>query len=297
MKVLSQAQKDSYRRDGFLFPFPALSAEELAACCAGLARFETWLGSAVADADVRWRSQGYAHSPWLNDLARHPRILDVVEDLIGPDILIWTSTFFIKEPKSPTFAAWHQDGAYFGLEPEDQLVTVWVALSDASWEAGCIEAASRHGNPRMMSHFPKGLANSINRAGQEIVEPIDESRVVPMALRAGEFSLHNSLTPHRSQPNNAGYRRVGIGMNYIPPHVRNIGGVRMTAMLVRGQDRYGHYDLIDAPKAECDAGALATHERVSSAYQANYRVQVKRHVERFGGPSAAAEKFAMSAPA
>jgi hypothetical protein len=77
-------------------------------------------------------------------------------------------------------------------------------------------------------------------------------------------------------------------MNYIPPQVRNIGGVRMTAMLVRGQDRYGYFDLIDPPKAECDAAALATHERVSLAYQENYRVQVRRHVERFGGPQAAA---------
>ena len=287
MKALSAAQKDSYRRDGFLFPLPALSAAELADCRAGLARFEAWLGSPVADADVAWRSQPYAHSPCFTDLARHPRILDVIEDLIGPDILIWTSTFFIKEPRSPTFAAWHQDGAYFGLEPEDQLVTVWVALSDASHEAGCIEAASRQGNPRMMSHLPKGLANSINRAGQEIVEPIDESRVVPMALRAGEFSLHNTLTPHRSQANNADYRRIGIGLNYIAPQVRNAGGVRMTAMLVRGADRCGHYDLIDPPMAERDAAALATHERVSAAYRENYRVQVERHSERFERPTAA----------
>jgi non-haem Fe2+, alpha-ketoglutarate-dependent halogenase len=288
MKILTQAQIDAYRGDGFLFPFAALSPAELAACRAGLQRLETWLGCPVADADVRWRSQAYAYLPWFYELARHPRILDVVEDLIGPDILIWTSTFFIKEPKSPTFAAWHQDGAYFGLEPEDELVTVWVALSDASREAGCIEAASRHGNPRMLAHFPKGLPNSINRAGQEIVEPIDESRVVAMALKAGEFSLHNALTPHRSQPNEAGYRRVGIGLNYIAPHVRNVGGVRMTAMLVRGEDRCGHYDLIDPPRAERAAAALAAHERVSGAYRENYRVQVKRHLERFGGSAAAA---------
>jgi non-haem Fe2+, alpha-ketoglutarate-dependent halogenase len=283
MNVLSAAQAAAYRYDGFLYPFPALSAEELATCRAGLAQLEAELGCPVAQADVKWRSHGHLHAPWFADLARHPRILDVVEDLIGPDILIWTSTFFIKEPQAPTFAAWHQDGAYFGLEPEDQLVTAWVALSDASQEAGCIEAASWHGQPRMMSHHPKGLPHSINRAGQEVVEPIDESRVVAMALKAGEFSLHNTLSPHRSQPNRANYRRIGIGLNYIPTHVKNLGGVRMGAMLVRGQDRYGHFDLVQPPKAERDAEALATHAFVGTRYIENYRVQVGRHVERFRG--------------
>jgi non-heme Fe2+,alpha-ketoglutarate-dependent halogenase len=109
MKVLTQAQVDAFRRDGFLFPIAALTQDEVAACLAGLQRLETELGSPVADADVKWRSHGYAHSPWFNDLIRHPRILDAIEDVIGPDILVWTSTFFIKEPHSPTFAAWHQD--------------------------------------------------------------------------------------------------------------------------------------------------------------------------------------------
>ena len=94
-------------------------------------RLEQHLGSPVADADVKWRSHAYAHSPWFNALIRHPRILDAIEDVIGPNILVWTSTFFIKEPHSPTFAAWHQDGSYFGLEPKEQ-VCAWVALTDAS---------------------------------------------------------------------------------------------------------------------------------------------------------------------
>ena len=141
MKVLTQAQVDAFRRDGFLFPVAALTPDEVATCLAGLQRLETELGSPVADADVKWRSHGYAHSPWFNDLIRHPRILDAIEDVIGPDILVWTSTFFIKEPHSPTFAAWHQDGTYFGLEPQEQ-VCAWVALTDATAEVVCMEMLS-----------------------------------------------------------------------------------------------------------------------------------------------------------
>jgi hypothetical protein len=280
MKALSRAQAESYRYNGFLFPVPALSPAEIAACLAGLDRLERDLGSAVAEADIKWRSHAYAHAPWFNDLIRHPRILDAVEDLIGPNILVWTSTFFIKEPLSPTFAAWHQDATYFGLEPKES-VCAWVALTDASHEAGCMEALSSRGAPRQMRHAALRLANSINRAGQTIVEALDESSPVAMSLPAGSFSLHHELAVHRSAPNNAAHRRVGIGMNYIPTHVRVNGPVRMKAMLVRGEDAYGHFDLIGPPAAERDAAALAAHLQVSEAYGRNYNEQVRRHEAQF----------------
>jgi len=280
MKALTQAQVDAYNYNGFLFPIPALSPADITACLAGLEGLETELGSAVADADIKWRSHAYAHSPCFDALVRHPRILDAVEDVIGPDILVWTSTFFIKEPHSPTFAAWHQDGAYFGLEPKQQ-VCAWVALTDASREAGCMEMLSSRGAPRMLHHAALGLKDSINRAGQTIVDPFDDARPEAMALRAGEFSLHHELAVHRSAPNNASHRRVGIGLNYVPAHVRVDSPVRLKAMLVRGEDRYGHFDLIDPPSAERDAAALAAHQAVSRQYRENYKVQVARHEAMF----------------
>jgi non-haem Fe2+, alpha-ketoglutarate-dependent halogenase len=285
MKALSQEQVDSYRYNGFLFPVPALTPDEVATCLAGLQRLELELGSPVAEADVKWRSHAYAHSPWFNTLIRHKRILDAIEDVIGPNILVWTSTFFIKEPHSPTFAAWHQDGTYFGLEPKEQ-VCAWVALTDASEQAGCMEQLSSRGAPRQYNHAALGLANSINRAGQTIMEAFDQSNPVAMALRAGEFSLHHELAVHRSAPNHASHRRVGIGLNYIPTHVRVDSPVRCKAMLVRGEDRYGHFDLIDPPSAERDAAALAVHQQVSDRYRENYNIQVKRHVDLFTTSSA-----------
>jgi hypothetical protein len=278
MKALTTGQVESYRHDGFLFPFPALDESERLACLAGLARYEGWLGTPVPQAENRWRTQPHALLPWYADLVRHPRILDVVEDLIGPDILVWTGTFFIKEARSPTFAAWHQDSTYFGLEPHEQ-VTAWVALTDASREAGCMEVLSAHGAPRQMYHSALRLENSINRAGQTITEPLDEQGAVTMQLAAGSFSLHHTLCVHRSAPNRASHRRIGCGINYIPAHVRPTGPVRMAAMLVRGQDRWGHFDLYDPPAAEFDT---ARHADVFERYSENYRVQVERHERQFG---------------
>ena len=280
MSGLTQAQTESFRHNGFLFPVPGLNAAEVKTCLDGLARLEADLGCKVADADVKWRSHGHAHSPWFNDLIRHPKILDAIEQIIGPNILVWTSTFFIKEPGSATYAAWHQDGSYFGLNPQDSLCA-WVALTDATREAGCMEQLSCNGVPRQYHHAPLGLANSINRAGQTIMEEFDQSQPAAMALEAGQFSLHHELAVHRSAPNLATHRRVGIGLNYMATHVKLESPVRCKAMLVRGTDKYGHFDLIDPPKAERDADALATHQACNDQYRANYRIQVERHAARF----------------
>ena len=281
MKALTREEVEAYRRDGFLSPFAALDAAETAACLAGLGRYERWLGSPVPKADMHWRSLTHACLPFYAELTRNPRILDAVEDLIGPDILVWTSTFFIKEPNSPTFAAWHQDSTYFGLSPHEQ-VTAWVALTDASEQAGCIEVLPARGRARQMRHEPRKLANSINRTGQTITEPLDESDVRAMPLRAGQFSLHHTLSVHRSAPNNTAHRRIGLGINYIPAHVRPTGSLRMPAMLVRGTDRFHHFDLYEPPVSELGEAELAVHDRVYGRYAENYRQQVARHEREFG---------------
>src|SRR5579862_6449457 len=186
--MLTPQQVEAYRRDGYSFPHAALSDAELAECREGLARYEAWLGNPVNEGDWRWRSAAYAFLPWLDGLIRHPGILDTVENLIGPDILVFTTTFFIKEAHSPTFAAWHQDATYFGIEPYEH-VTAWVALSDASEEAGCMEVVSSHGRPQQLRHAALGLKDSINGGGQAIVEAFEEDGAVMMAVPAGSFSL------------------------------------------------------------------------------------------------------------
>ncbi len=284
-KILNKMQVEQYRHDGYLFPFPALSEAELAECNDGLARYERWLGRPVNQADRRWRSAGYVMLPWLDGLARHPRILDVVEDLIGPDILVYTATFFIKEAHSPTFAAWHQDATYFGLTPHEH-VTAWVALSDASAAAGCMEVVSAQGMPRQLQHAALGLAHSINGGGQAIVERFDDSGTTMMALDAGSFSLHHTLCRHRSAPNRADHRRVGIGISYIPAHCRLTGPVRMYARLVRGGDTGGNFDLIPAPEGELHPAALERHERVYGRYRDNYAEQIAAHDREFAAQPA-----------
>jgi Phytanoyl-CoA dioxygenase (PhyH) len=278
--MLTAEQVEQYRWDGYLFPLPALSSDELAACNDGLNRFERWLGTPVTEAGRKWRSASYVFLPWVDALVRHPRILDAVESLTGPDILVYTSTFFIKEAGTPVFAAWHQDATYFGLDPHGH-VTAWVALTDATREAGCMEVVSSRGAPRQLRHAALGLAHSINGGGQAIVEPFDQDDAVAMALPAGSFSLHHTLARHRSAPNRAAHRRIGLGISYIPAHVRTIGSSRLSALLVRGDDRFGHFDLLPSPQGEFDPAALERHAQVYQRYRQNYAEQMEWHDRRF----------------
>ena len=191
----------------------------------------------------------YLILPWAAKLAHDARILDVVEDLLGPNLLIYTSTFFIKEPHSPTSAAWHQDSTYYALKPKEE-TTVWIALTEADKDAGCMEAPSFRGEPRQLRHASRVVEHSVNRASQMIVEPLDEASPVAMPLAAGAFSMHHGLCPHRSGPNSADHRRIGLGLNYIPTHVRPAGSIKPVAMLPRGADRFGHFELVEMAKAD-----------------------------------------------
>lgn len=280
MGALPAAKVSQWKHDGFLSPFPLLDSQELEACRQGVERYEKWLGAPInADQNHKWRSMPYLLMPWAAKLARDPRILDRVEDLLGPDILIFTSTFFIKEPHSPTIAAWHQDSTYYGLEPKEE-VTVWVALTEASEAAGCMDALSFRGKPRQLSHVSRIVENSVNRAGQVITEPLDEGAPVAMPLKPGWFSMHHGLCPHRSGPNTSSHRRIGLGLNYIPTHARPSGTIRQAALLVRGTDRFGNFETVSWPREELGKDEVATHERAMSLYRDAYLEEEARHAKR-----------------
>jgi ectoine hydroxylase-related dioxygenase (phytanoyl-CoA dioxygenase family) len=276
---LSSAQVERYERDGFLSPVAALTPEEAAASRAQLEAFEEFVGGPLtADSvDARYRSRTHVLLAWVHALVRNPAILDAVEGLIGPDILVYTSTWFIKEPESAAIAAWHQDATYFGLRPYVH-VTAWLALTEATAENGCMEflPGSHRGGQR--PHRAGAVAGSVNRAGQAIVGAVDDAPAVHAPLRSGEFSLHHTLCLHRSPPNRSLGRRIGLAISYIPTHVQHLGQRHRTpAMMVRGVDAFGHFDLEPAPAGDLDEAARGAYARSYEGYRAAYAEQVALH--------------------
>ena len=274
--TLSSALVERYARDGFLSPNPAFTAEHAADCRRKLEAFERIIGGPLtSDATSRHRSRTHVLLTWVHALVSHPAILDAVEALIGPNILVFTSTWFIKEPESTAIAAWHQDATYFGLHPHLH-VTAWLALTDATAENGCMEFLPGSHARGQLPHRAGVVPSSVNRARQAVEGSVDDTNAVHAPLHAGEFSLHHTLTLHRSQPNRSRDRRIGLGISYIPTHVRHLSRThKAPAMLVRGVDAFNHFDLEPAPTADLDDAARAAFARSYEGYRAAYAEQVK----------------------
>jgi ectoine hydroxylase-related dioxygenase (phytanoyl-CoA dioxygenase family) len=162
-----------------------------------------------------------------------------VEDLIGPDIMVYHSTLFLKEAHTESFVRWHQDSTYFYLEPHLH-VTAWVALSEASVLAGCMHALPGSHRWGPFPHDDQPSPNNMIRRGQGISGRFDQETGTPMPLATGDMSLHHTDLVHASGGNGSDDRRIGYAISYIPAQVRPIGKVVPHALSVRGRD-HGHF--------------------------------------------------------
>ena len=259
---LNARQIEHYRRDGYVSPLRAFSAEQTLAYRRRLEESEARFGPLQVG---KLGSKSHLVFTWVDEIARHPAVLDAVESLIGPDILIYTLTMWLKNARDDAYVGWHQDASYFGLEPKEQ-VTAWVALSESSPESGCVQVIPGSHHHGLMHHSAQqtGRKSMLPRS-QSVTNAIDESAAVDQPLKPGEFSLHHTLLIHGSGPNRTSDRRLGIGISYIPARVRFTGSARLTAMRVRGID-HGHFDAEPRPQADCDAAALAFHEATLRNY-------------------------------
>ena len=137
-------------------------------------------------------------------LATHRRVLDAVEAVLGPDILLLASNFFCKYPaeeRGERFVAWHQDVTYWGLEPP-RAITAWIAIDDADVENGCMSVIPGSHRLGILEHGKSAREGNLLSINQEVPDGlVDEARAVSMPLRAGQMSLHDGMLLHGSHPN------------------------------------------------------------------------------------------------
>jgi non-haem Fe2+, alpha-ketoglutarate-dependent halogenase len=263
VKLLTEATVRQYRDQGYFAPIPALPRAEADRLRGRLEAFEAGAGPLAG----KLRHKSHLLFTWLNDLIRHPRILDAVEDVIGPDILCWGSSFFIKEPHNPGFVSWHQDSTYWGLDPAD-VVTAWVAFSDSNAANGAMRVIPGSHLMDQVPHRDTFRPENLLSRGQEVMVEVDERQAVMLELAAGEMSLHHVRLIHGSDPNPSGTRRIGFAIRYIPTYVRQVAGSHDSATLVRGTDRYGHFEPEQRPDGDMSEAAQAYHAAVTGAHAA-----------------------------
>jgi hypothetical protein len=259
--MLSEQQIESYRRDGFVSPVDVFSEDEAAELRGELERAElTWPEAFTGAA----RNNAHYNITVLDRIVHDSRLVDAVEDLIGPDILNYGTVLFIKEPHDPGFVSWHQDARYMGLEPHLG-VTAWLALSQSTPQSGCMRMIpGSHRDPLREHSDTFGEQNILTR-GQEI-EDVDEAKAVDIPLRPGQASFHSQRVIHSSQPNMSDDRRIGFVIQcYMPPSVSQTIA-RTHAQLVRGNDPCGNFDIAPRPSGDMAPDDVSLRDRVNAEW-------------------------------
>ncbi len=256
---LSASEIESYHRDGLIVPSYRLPTARVDAMRAALDRL-------IADnPDVRpehlvlrWGGGADAlpaHAAFL-DFAQDDAVLDLVEQILGPDLILWGSHVFCKPAGDGLEIPWHQDGQYWPIRPL-ATCTVWIALDHSTPENGCLRVIP--GSHRQKTVFHHRLDERPNLAIDQVIEEsqFDESEARDVILEPGQMSIHDVYLIHGSRANRSGCRRTGFATRYMPStslydrSVKYPGGAKAIRQdmslrpiyLVRGRDRHGGNDF------------------------------------------------------
>ncbi len=256
-----------YEKDGYYFPHEVTSAAEAAALLADLEAAEAEVAGDRARLSML-RSYPSQLLPSFAALIRHPRLIEAVSQIIGPDVLVWSCGFFIKEPASSSYVSWHQDLNYWGLDGDDE-VTAWFALTPATVENGCMRFVSGSHRKKDVPHVDKFAPDNLLTRGQEIAVEVDEASAENVLLRAGQASFHHGHMFHASGPNKTHARRLGVAIRYVAPSMKQTSGDRLLVSHVSGEDRYAHFEHMPTP-----AGRLQAEDWERARRNANMKREI-----------------------
>jgi hypothetical protein len=247
-KVLTKEQIEQYHDEGFISPLRVISEADALSIKTQLEEVEAQYPEEI---NAESRNNLHLSFAFLDALAHNTTIVDAMEDLIGPDIALWASVMFIKEPSSKQYVSWHQDATYMGLDSVD-FPTPWIALSPSNIETGCMTMISGSHKSEIRKHEDTYAENNILTRGQ-VIPNVDENKAVDLILRPGEMSIHHGAIIHGSQPNNSDQRRIGFSLqSYISPEIRQVVG-RNIWTHIRGKVRHDIDGLtLERPKYNMD---------------------------------------------
>lgn len=226
---------DLYEQQGIVFPIRVLSDAEVA-------EFRGEL-EAVAGEKPRRLDQLHLAYPWAYRLASHRAVLDAVESLIGPEILIDGNLVFYKPPHDEGYASWHQDSVYSGwhLTPS---VSAWIALTVSEPANGCMRVVPGSHKQGVLEHDNVQDPNLLNKRGERLRMDVDESQAVDVVLKPGEMSLHHTNIVHGSNPNTSDGPRIGFIVRFVTNQSTNRD---RQVMRVRGTADCSHLRLVEPP--------------------------------------------------
>lgn len=265
MPALTDAQRAAYARDGFVRPIRVLGDAEAAEARSAFATLEREAEGRARPVGQYLRVNAHLVSDAPLAVARDARVLDAVESLLGPDLLLWSCEYFVKEAGSAKIVSWHQDLTYWGMDGSDHEVTAWIALSPATAASGCMKFVPGSHRQAIVPHRDTFAEDNLLSRGQEIAVEVDEAEAVAAELAPGEMSLHHGRLFHASGPNVTEDRRIGLVLRFIRPDTPATGAGPDYAMLVRGADRSRNRINLAPPPGSFTPARLALYEEVLAA--------------------------------
>ncbi len=291
MGGLTGKQVDQYLDDGYLFPLSAMDAARAANFRERLESLETKYATKGPHRDLNQYFRVNAHLvlPMAIELARTPAILDTMESILGPDILVWSTEFFIKEAHTHKIVSWHQDMTYWGLGEEadgdtEHLASAWIALSPATVESGCMKFVAGSHKEAIKPHNDTFDEDNLLSRGQEMAVEVDPKDEVNIELQPGEFSIHHGRMFHASGPNTSEDRRIGCVVRYVTPDVKQLVGNRDYAILMRGRDARQNWIHVAPPDQEFAPNSLNLYEDVLRDQAAALTAGADENATRFYSP-------------
>jgi len=238
MTYLTSNQLKQYEDQGYISPIEVLSNGEALEARKEIELIEKKMPNEIDNAG---RYNVHLISPKLDSIVHNSNILDAVESIIGKNILVCSTTLFIKNPNEQGFVSYHQDAKYIGLEPHNW-VTAWVALTDSNENNGCMKMWPKS-HLNIKDHNEKFNQGNLLTRGQT-VENVPEDKVKSIELKAGQMSLHHPRIVHGSGINKSDDRRIGfVIQSYIGTNVKQTLG-KNSVQVARGEDKYNYHEII-----------------------------------------------------
>jgi len=248
-RSLDATQIQSYEENGFFFPKRVLSDEETRTSRACVQSLSERMGK------LKRFDHSHLSFRWAYDLVTHPAVLDLMEDLLGPDILVHSSRIFYKHPQDASFVSWHLDGRYSGLNSY-KAPTAWIALSESTVENGCLRVVRASHKMKDYPFIERPNPDNLENHGQEVTVPIDETKIVAMTLKPGEMSVHDVNIIHGSEPNRSSIPRIGFSVSYITPEIPEC---KLPLVRARGKANCSHLPLTEPALGVDLESSLAAH--------------------------------------
>jgi hypothetical protein len=262
--LLNDKHKDQYWNDGYSFPMQTVSREQAQEWRKQLEALEAkWLDNGLPLLlNTYKRVNAQRVMSLASEIGLHPGILDVVEGILGPDIMLYSTEFFIKEPETKHVVTMHQDLTYWGMGEVGALLTAWLALSDVSSQSGCMDFVKGSHKNSILHHEDSLDENNLLSRGQEVAVDVADEDKVAVELATGQLSLHHGLTIHGSGPNVGNDRRIGVAIRYLSPHIKKQVGDQDYAIPARGDCLAGNFKTYSAPNQDFAPESLKLYDDI-----------------------------------